>query len=361
MGALATRPRSGPACITHLHALHNALLLRRSRQLAGLVAEAERKAALAAAARAVVAEAQRAQREGRLLSRQEIDQIRCAPAGGRGGRRVAEQREGVLQQSAGTLAALVSSCWPCLRTSLHTPHPPPPHPHPPPTHPPCHPPPTARPRLCSRDVLSPPKPVEQPKAAPAAAAAAGGLAGLFAKRAPAQVVEVSSAASAAARLQAAAVSNPAVHVCRRDAVPSGRPHAAALACRRRPHSPRPPALPLAFPACLCLPGGGGGGGGGGGRPRQEARLWPVWLWPQGGRGRGGGAPSCPAPCSWQHPPACASPAPPLVLGAFAAATARCRRQPACLPCVRAVAAAAFVGRPDAAAGAARRTHARTAH
>lgn len=40
------------------------------------MADAERKAALATAARAIVAEAQKAQREGRLLSRQAMDAIR---------------------------------------------------------------------------------------------------------------------------------------------------------------------------------------------------------------------------------------------------------------------------------------------
>lgn len=45
-------------------------------QLAALVAESEKKALLAAAARAVVAEAQKAQREGRLLSRDEIAAIK---------------------------------------------------------------------------------------------------------------------------------------------------------------------------------------------------------------------------------------------------------------------------------------------
>lgn len=45
-------------------------------QLAALVAESEKKALLAAAARAVVAEAQKAQREGRLLSRDEVAAIK---------------------------------------------------------------------------------------------------------------------------------------------------------------------------------------------------------------------------------------------------------------------------------------------
>lgn len=40
------------------------------------MAESEKKALLAAAARAVVAEAQKAQREGRLLSRDEIAAIK---------------------------------------------------------------------------------------------------------------------------------------------------------------------------------------------------------------------------------------------------------------------------------------------
>ncbi|KAI7836826.1 hypothetical protein COHA_009327 [Chlorella ohadii] len=49
---------------------------RAEKQLAALVAESEKKALLAAAARAVVAEAQKAQREGRLLSRDEVAAIK---------------------------------------------------------------------------------------------------------------------------------------------------------------------------------------------------------------------------------------------------------------------------------------------